>query len=81
MTLGELGWLPSDLDAMVPVPAGKFLYGDRNQPREIRYAFDIGKYPVTNVQFRHFILAGGYNTQQWWSAEGWKWRAAPRRSG
>ncbi len=79
ITLGELGWLPDDLDTMVSVPAGKFLYGDKDQSREIRYTFDIGKYPVTNSRFKRFILAGGYGTQRWWSPEGWKWREKENR--
>lgn len=74
LTLGELGWLPDDLDEMLPIARGKFLFGDENAPREIRYTFEIAKYPVTNAQFKKFILAGGYSNPQWWSAEGWKRR-------
>jgi formylglycine-generating enzyme required for sulfatase activity len=74
IALGELGWLPEDLDAMVSVPAGEFLYGDENRPRQIGHTFDIGKYAVTNAQFKRFILAGGYSTQRWWSPDGWERR-------
>lgn len=72
--LGDLGWLPGDLDAMQPVAGGPFLYGDKNRPRLIRCPFDIGKYPVTNWQFKRFIAAGGYKAERWWSQEGWKLR-------
>lgn len=34
----------------------------------------IAKYPVTNAQYKLFIDAGGYDTERWWTAEGWKWR-------
>jgi formylglycine-generating enzyme required for sulfatase activity len=40
----------------------------------------IGKYPVTNHQYRRFVEAGGYQPaadggrNRWWSEEGWKWR-------
>ena len=34
----------------------------------------MAKYPVTNVQYAVFIEAGGYTTQRWWTAQGWKKR-------
>lgn len=36
--------------------------------------YSIAKYPVTNAQFRKFIEADGYNTQKWWTTEGWQKR-------
>lgn len=39
-------------------------------------AYRIGKYPVTNAQFRHFVEDDGY-TEKWrtcWTSEGWEWR-------
>jgi formylglycine-generating enzyme required for sulfatase activity len=36
--------------------------------------FQIGKYPVTNAEFRLFFQQNGYNDQFLWSPEGWKWR-------
>jgi formylglycine-generating enzyme required for sulfatase activity/NAD-dependent SIR2 family protein deacetylase/energy-coupling factor transporter ATP-binding protein EcfA2 len=74
ITLGELGWLPGDLDDMMPVARGTFVYGDKNKSRQIRYDFEIGKYPITNAQFKRFMLAGGYGTERWWSAKGWSLR-------
>ena len=35
----------------------------------------MGKYPVTNAQFVKFVEAGGYNTERWWTKEGWQKRA------
>lgn len=55
-TLGEL---PSDLDDLVQISA-KNLIG---------YDFRIGKYPVTNYQFRRFIEVQGYTDDQWWQDE------------
>lgn len=72
LVLGELGWLPDDLDEMVRIPAGKFLYSDKDQTQEIRQPFEIAKYPVTNAQFKNFIRAEGYSTERWWSKEGWQ---------
>jgi len=37
-------------------------------------AFQIAKYPITNVQFAKFIEAGGYDNQRWWTDAGWNYR-------
>jgi len=42
--------------------------------------YSIAKYPVTNAQFAKFIEAGGYSTQRWWTAAGWRWREENRRT-
>lgn len=34
--------------------------------------YRIAKYPVTNAQFTKFIEAGGYNTEHWWTKQGWQ---------
>jgi formylglycine-generating enzyme required for sulfatase activity len=36
--------------------------------------FDIGKYPVTDAEFRAFHKAKGYDQQKYWSNDGWLWR-------
>ena len=72
--LGRIGWEPPDLDAFLSVPVGLFLYGDGKKMIEIGQPFAIGKYLVTNVQYRRFVEADGYNRQQFWSDEGWSWR-------
>lgn len=36
-------------------------------------AFWIDPYPVTQGSYRDFMEAGGYESPQWWSAEGWAW--------
>jgi formylglycine-generating enzyme required for sulfatase activity len=74
LLLGRLEWVPDDLDEFVEVPAGKFLYGDEKEEREISYRYWIAKYPVTNLQFKRFMDVKGYDNPQWWSAEGWSWR-------
>ncbi|MGQ9832934.1 MAG: NACHT domain-containing protein [Candidatus Villigracilaceae bacterium] len=74
LLLGRLGWRPQDLGRFVEVPAGKFFFGPRKEEKEIPYPYWIAKYPVTNIQFARFVLAGGYHQQEWWSKNGWDWR-------
>ncbi|MFZ3475737.1 5-histidylcysteine sulfoxide synthase [Streptomyces sp. 4.24] len=38
-------------------------------------AFRAASQVVTNSQFLEFVQDGGYGEPQWWSEEGWKWRA------
>ena len=63
-----------DLDTWVNIHAGEFLYGDEKKKETIQNVFAIGRYPVTNLQFRRFMEAGGYDAPEFWSAEGWSWR-------
>jgi len=74
LVLGRLGWRPADLDEFIEIAPGPFSYGDDKKPREMPRRYWIAKYPVTNVQYAHFVEAKGYDNQQWWSAEGWSWR-------
>ncbi len=60
LLLAELEEGPDDVDELVPV----------NAIRSPGYKFRIGKYPITNAQFRRFVGDGGYDDQQWWSEEG-----------
>ncbi|MCB9150261.1 MAG: SUMF1/EgtB/PvdO family nonheme iron enzyme [Caldilineaceae bacterium] len=58
--LAHLSVEPPGLDDFVAIPG---------QP------FKIGRYPVTNGQFRRFVADGGYQDDRWWSdAEGRKYR-------
>jgi formylglycine-generating enzyme required for sulfatase activity len=45
-----------------------------NAARTLGVEFKIGKYPVTNHQYRRFVAAGGYGNEQWWSEEGWQYK-------
>ncbi|MCB0020484.1 MAG: SUMF1/EgtB/PvdO family nonheme iron enzyme, partial [Anaerolineales bacterium] len=66
----------------VPFAAGSYLIGDDNgqyadeKPAhqvEIK-ALEMAAYPVTNAEFRCFMVAGGYEDEQWWETEaalGW----------
>jgi formylglycine-generating enzyme required for sulfatase activity/energy-coupling factor transporter ATP-binding protein EcfA2 len=65
---------------MVTVEAGEFIRGseerDREKPVRNIYLdeFLIGKYPVTNHEFKVFIEDGGYKNKEPWTPEGWQWR-------
>ncbi|MGC1379330.1 MAG: bifunctional serine/threonine-protein kinase/formylglycine-generating enzyme family protein [Anaerolineales bacterium] len=41
----------------VEIPAGDFLYGDKNEKQYLRKPFLMGKYPVTNAQYKRFVDA------------------------
>ena len=55
--------------AMVEIPAGEFIRGsnedDREKPVRKIYldAFEIGKYPVTNLEFKAFVDDKGYDNE------------------
>ncbi len=38
--------------------------------------FKIGRYPVTNREFRSFIETGGYDERSFWDDAGWEWLQA-----
>ncbi|MFJ5271884.1 ergothioneine biosynthesis protein EgtB [Streptomyces sp. NPDC088358] len=67
--------------AEVLVPGGPFTMGTSTEPwaldnerpahrREVP-AFFIDTTPVTNAAYQAFIEDGGYDTERWWSPEGW----------
>lgn len=51
---GVRGANPAGIE-WVKIPAGSFLYGDDQRPVSINYDYLIGKYPVTNSQFKLFL--------------------------
>ena len=60
---------------MVHIPAGIFLMGKAEDELYLD-GFAIGKYPITNAQFRYFIEDGGYE-ERWracWTSAGWESR-------
>ncbi|MEO6563829.1 MAG: SUMF1/EgtB/PvdO family nonheme iron enzyme [Nitrosospira sp.] len=62
--VGVKNGLP-DID-WVQVPAGKFIYGEKESKHISLDAFRIARYPITNVQYQCFIDDGGYQTDMWW---------------
>lgn len=82
MLVGMLGdkRFSEDKDNMVTVPAGEFIRGsdrfENTKPVQRIYldAYMIGKYTVTNQEFKRFIDDGGYFKDKLWTIEGWHWR-------
>lgn len=75
LSLAQSGWVPTDMDnSWVDIPAGEFLYGDNKQKEIIEVPFAIQKYPITNLQFKNFLLDHGYEREELWSKDGWAWR-------
>jgi formylglycine-generating enzyme required for sulfatase activity/energy-coupling factor transporter ATP-binding protein EcfA2 len=85
--VGALGDLRIKVDNpdMVLVKEGKFMRGSRvddadahdvEKPQREIYLDDfmIGKYPVTNEEFKEFVDGGGYDRKEFWTREGWQWR-------
>jgi len=56
---------------------GGFAYDNERPQHEVELAaFEIDRTPVTAGAFLEFIADGGYRRREWWSDEGWAWRAA-----
>jgi formylglycine-generating enzyme required for sulfatase activity len=75
LLLGDSGWLPEDLDIVIHIPIGPFLYGKDKVSTIIAHDYWIGQYPVTNAQYRRFIKAGGYQKKAYWTDKGWQQRS------
>jgi len=71
--------LPSEPEPVIPegmvlVPKGPFLYGEERVREDLPYDYYMDIYPVTNDQYKAFMLANGYGSQKFWSEEGWAWK-------
>ncbi len=66
--------------AMIWIPAGNVRLGQEGIATPVHDVwvdgFWIGKYPVTNGEYKEFIDAGGYSTEAYWNPVGWDWRVA-----
>lgn len=78
--VGNLGDTRISPDNMVSVPSGEFVRGsneyDHEKPEQLIFldAFEIAVYPVSNREFKAFIDKDGYNKEEFWTPEGWKWK-------
>jgi formylglycine-generating enzyme required for sulfatase activity/class 3 adenylate cyclase len=61
------------LGAMVVIRDGDFLMGEgREQHTLFLPDYQMGKYPVTNAEYKRFIEAGGYREKRFWTEAGWQ---------
>jgi formylglycine-generating enzyme required for sulfatase activity len=83
--VGTLGDLRITTDTMVLVKGGNFMRGSseddadafsNEKPQREIYLDDfmIGKYPVTNEEFKEFVDDAGYDREEFWAKKGWPWR-------
>lgn len=78
--LGVLGDPRIKPPPLVRVEPGEFIMGSNEiqneQPIHKVYLdeFFIGKYPVTNEEYKAFIEDDGYEKEEFWSPEGWQWK-------
>jgi 5-histidylcysteine sulfoxide synthase/putative 4-mercaptohistidine N1-methyltranferase len=68
------------------VPGGRVVLGRSTNPAYYGWdneygrletevaSFQASRYLVTNAEFKDFVEAGGYQTERWWTPEGWDWR-------
>jgi formylglycine-generating enzyme required for sulfatase activity len=74
--LGYLG--DPRLGRMVTIPAGAFTMGGKGKydgkPKHQLFlpAYEIGQYPLSNIEYSHFIEAEGYGQKRWWTEAGWQ---------
>ncbi len=74
---------PTGLE-MVEIPPGECTIGagpgvfaydnERPQHRTDVRGYLLGRTPITNASYLHFVEGGGYERREWWSAEGWAWK-------
>ena len=76
--LGHLG--DPRLGELVSIPAGAFMMGDdedvdaKPQHEVVLPDYQIGKYLVSNAEFKEFVKAGSYTNKRWWTEAGWRQR-------
>ncbi len=57
------------------------LYGWDNEHGKKSYHvqdFQASRYLVSNAEYKQFIDAGGYDSQEYWTSEGWAWKSYER---
>jgi iron(II)-dependent oxidoreductase len=81
---GHDGGSPSTGLELIEIPAGECTIGaspqgfayDNERPlhrTDVR-RYLIGRTPITNATYLHFVEGGGYERREWWSEEGWSWK-------
>ncbi len=69
--LPEIDW--------IEIPAGPFVFGkERKTCHAITQPYCLSRFPVTVLQYRAFVEAGGYDEERFWTKVGWQWRTRER---
>jgi len=63
---------PRNLKEFITIPAGTYAY--QKGTVNLKEAFSLSKYPVTNGWFREFVEDKGYENRKLWVEIGWKWK-------
>ncbi len=65
-------WMGTDRQALEKTGLKWQSWMETESPQHKLYLPDyrIGKYPVTNAEYGHFIEAGGYREKRWWTETG-----------
>ncbi len=59
------------------IPGTGFVFDNEKWAHGVQVApFRMARVPVTNLDFAEFVQAGGYSRREWWTDEGWRWRAS-----
>lgn len=69
LRLGEMLGYVGDPRLHLPVEASYWVEQNSPQGRVV-----LGRFPVTNHEFRRFVASGGYNHRDFWTDEGWDWQ-------
>jgi gamma-glutamyl hercynylcysteine S-oxide synthase len=71
--------LPGGTFELGAYPDAPFVFDNEKWAHTVTLApFDIARAPVTQAEFREFVDAGGYERDEFWSAEGLHWRNGAR---
>ena len=76
--LGNPRWDNGGLKEFVNIEGGEYTIKPENEKEPSTTVtlapFEIGKYPVTNRWYQEFVETGGYDKENLWTPEGFKWK-------
>ena len=68
--------LPGGAFTLGALPGASFVFDNEKWAHEVQLRpFRISRTPVTNADYAAFVDAGGYSRREWWSEDGWAWKA------
>jgi len=71
-----MGTREEDIPALLERLGGERAWYEREVPQHemVLPGYWIGRYPVTNAEYRAFVEGGGYQTRAYWTKAGWQWK-------